>query len=244
MKTLIVLLISGLSVGGAEMMLYKLLASKGRERFDSVAVSLIDIGLIEENIRALDIRVHSLGMRRGCPSPLGLLRLLKLLRQLRPAILQTWLYHADLLGTFAAKLVGVPHTVWNLRASNMDMTQYSFMSNFTVRACAHFSSFPEVVVVNSEAGRNFHTQIGYRPRQGVLIPNGIDTQVFRPDPAVMIDGADPVTVMSDPSQRLPTGQLYDLMMYTDAMSYPAIRDCMRPLAALPTPRGFIFYELV
>ena len=60
----------------------------------------------------------------------------------------------------------------------------------------------------------------------------------------MIDGKDPVTVMSDPSQRLPAGQPYDLMMYTDAMSYPAIRDCMCPLAALPTPRGFIFYELV
>jgi glycosyltransferase involved in cell wall biosynthesis len=37
------------------------------------------------------------------------------------------------------------------------------------------------VVVNSATGQAFHTQIGYHPREWVLIPNGIDDQQFRPD---------------------------------------------------------------
>ena len=38
------------------------------------------------------------------------------------------------------------------------------------------------MVINSEAGRAYHERIGYRPREWVLIPNGINTQQFRADP--------------------------------------------------------------
>jgi glycosyltransferase involved in cell wall biosynthesis len=91
------------------------------------------------------------------------------------------MYHADLLGLLTAALVRVPYTVWNLRASDMDMSKYHRLSGWTVRLCACLSGLPQTVIVNSEAGRTFHTQHGYRPRQWALIPNGINTQYFRPD---------------------------------------------------------------
>lgn len=47
-------------------------------------------------------------MAKGRPNPLGLTRLVALLRRLRPQVLQTYLYHADLLGLLAGKLAGSP----------------------------------------------------------------------------------------------------------------------------------------
>ncbi len=179
-------IISSLYVGGAEMTLYRMLARLDREQLPSVVVSLVEVGPIGDRIRELGIPVHSLGMQRGQPSPVGLLRLVKLLRYERPRILQTWLYHADLLGLVAGTLTRIPAIIWNLRASNMDMSQYRRLSGLTVKACAGLSRFPRAVVVNSEAGRTFHERIGYRPRQWIHIPNGIDLEEFRPDPAAYL----------------------------------------------------------
>jgi glycosyltransferase involved in cell wall biosynthesis len=177
----IVHLISSLDVGGTEMVLYHLLSHMDRQHFQNTVVSLIEVGPVGEKIQALGIPVHSLGMQRGRPSPLGIWRLAHILRHKHPDVLQTWLYHADLLGLLTAALVRVPCTVWNLRASDMDMSKYRLLSGWTVRLCACLSGLPQTVIVNSEAGRAFHAQYGYRPRQWALIPNGIDTQSFHRD---------------------------------------------------------------
>lgn len=176
-------IITGLNAGGAEMSLYKLLKTMGERSFESRVASLLGDGPIGAKIRALGIPVYDLGMRRSRPSARGLGRLVHLLRRERPALVQTWLYHADLLGTIATRITSVPALLWNVRASNMEMEKYGFLSGLTVWACARMSGLPRAVVVNSEAGKAFHEAVGYRPREWVVIPNGFDVQEFRPDPA-------------------------------------------------------------
>lgn len=180
----VVHLISGLTSGGAETMLYKLLSGTNRAQFRPVVISLTAGGAIAERIQSLGIPVHSLGMRRGQPTPQSFWHLTRLLRREQPAILQTWMYHADLLGLLVAPFAGDPPVIWNIRASNMDMTRYRRLSAWTVRACARLSGRPRAVIVNSAAGRTFHEQIGYHPREWVLLPNGFDLDAFRPDPAL------------------------------------------------------------
>lgn len=175
-------IITGLNAGGAEMSLYKLLKTMGERSFESRVASLLGDGSIGSKIRTLGIPVYDLGMRRSRPSVLGLGRLVRLLRRERPTLVQTWLYHADLLGTIATRIVSVPALLWNVRASNMKMEKYGFLSGLTVRACARMSGLPRAVVVNSEAGKAFHEEIGYRPKEWVVIPNGFDLDEFRPDP--------------------------------------------------------------
>jgi glycosyltransferase involved in cell wall biosynthesis len=55
------------------------------------------------------------------------------------------------------------------------------IQGFAPRACARFSKLPTAVVVNSQAGRRVHEQLGYRPRRWCLIGNGFDLAAFRPD---------------------------------------------------------------
>lgn len=177
----IVHLITDLSLGGAEIMLYKLICRMDHSKFKNVVVSMTDKGKVGEDIESLGIPVLCLGMRPGVPDPLGGLRLLKFLRKERPHIIQTWLYHADLLGVLAGKLANIPSIVWNLRCSNMDMSQYSMLSSIVVRILGKLSSLIKVVIVNSEAGLKLHKELGYGPKMWVVIPNGFDIDRFRPD---------------------------------------------------------------
>ena len=108
-------IITGLDVGGAEMMLYKLLAGLDRERVDCRVVSLIGGGEMADRIRSLGIPVSSLQMSGGVSALGGLFKLYGLLRTSKPDVVQTWLYHADLLGYVGAKLARIPAIAWNLR---------------------------------------------------------------------------------------------------------------------------------
>jgi glycosyltransferase involved in cell wall biosynthesis len=180
----VVHLITTLELGGAELTLRKLLAQMDQQRFDQVAVALIDPDpAVRAAIEQAGTPVYGLGMRPSRPSIGALRQLVRLLRAEEPTILQTWLYHADLLGLLAASVARVPVVVWNIRNSKLDTAQYHRLTAWTIRACARLSRRPRAVIVNSEAGQLAHLQAGYRPREWLVIPNGIDTCLFRPDPA-------------------------------------------------------------
>jgi glycosyltransferase involved in cell wall biosynthesis len=179
-KLKILHLITGLNVGGAEMMLYKLLSRMDRQRFDNVVVSLMEGGPLRQKIEELDVPVYGLGMQPGQVRLGQIRKLLRLLQQEDPFILQTWMYHADLLGLIAGTISKVPRIVWNVRCSNMSNLPRSTV--LTSKLSARLSSKPYAAIVNSEAGRAFHSELGYHPRQWIVIPNGFNLDGFAPDP--------------------------------------------------------------
>ena len=95
-------------------------------------------------------------------------------------MLQTWLYHADFLGTLVAPLFRVP-LVWNIRCSNMNLKNYSKLTAWVVGWCAKRSLRPHAIIVNSETGKSFHINMGYHPHEWTVIPNGFDLDRFRHD---------------------------------------------------------------
>lgn len=179
-KPTVLHVITGLNGGGAEGMLARLVQTPGA--FRQIVVSLIGDGVWGPRLRAADIEVADLGMRRGIPSLGSLWQLVRLIRGLRPVVVQTWMYHADLLGFIAASLARRPPVVWNLRCSNMDLSRYERLTRWVVRASALLSRFPSAIVVNSASGQRWHSKLGYRPRQWVMLPNGLDINRFEPDP--------------------------------------------------------------
>lgn len=179
----VVHLITGLNTGGAEMALYRLLAGMDREKFDSQVVCMIPVGQVGEQIRALGIPVTSLEMPPGRPALRGLRQLVRLLKNSRPDVLQTWLYHADLLGLLACGLTKVPVLVWNIRNAEIVFLQTRRLSDLVVKICALLSKWPQAVVINSHSGQVIHSRLGYHPKEWCLIPNGIDTAQFFPDSA-------------------------------------------------------------
>lgn len=173
---LILHIITGLEIGGAELMLSRLV--KGAKNFRHVVISLTGTGKVGPEMMANGIEVIALGLRPGPAAIFGLPRLALLIRRFRPALVQTWLYHADILGTLAAFLGGCRDVVWTLRCSDMDLRRYGRL----VWLLARLSPLPKAVLTNSRAGRDWHEGRGYRPRAWHVVPNGIDTDRYRPDP--------------------------------------------------------------
>ena len=117
-KIRLVHVINDVSIGGAEMMLYKLLSQVNRERFDPIVVALRNRGQLHRRIEALDVPVYNVSMRLGIPTPTSCWRLIRLMRRLKPDLIQGWMYHGSLAalvgGVFAGRSVPV---VWNIRQS-------------------------------------------------------------------------------------------------------------------------------
>jgi len=82
-----------------------------------------------------------------------------------------------------APLAGARATIWNVRCSDMDMSHYSWTSRSVLHLLPWLSRWPTAVITNSEQGERVHTEMGYRPRRWLMIPNGIDVEIFRPDSA-------------------------------------------------------------
>jgi glycosyltransferase involved in cell wall biosynthesis len=111
-----------------------------------------------------------------------LIQLRRHIRAATPDVVQSWLYHADFVALLAAALAHRHRpVVWNLRCSDMDLTRYAWTTRALLRALARLSRYPDAVIANSQAGRDWHVQAGYRPRRWQVIPNGFDTDELAPD---------------------------------------------------------------
>jgi glycosyltransferase involved in cell wall biosynthesis len=178
----IVFIITGLSTGGAEMMLFKLLEHLDRQRFEPYVISMTTPGDLAPRIAALGIPVDALGMKPGLPSPLGFFQLMQKLKRLSPDVVHTWMYHADLLGGLAARLAGVPAIGWCIRNSNLDKDKTKFSTRVIVKMCALISKWvPSKILSCSETARQVHVVRGYAAEKMMVVPNGFDLTQFKPD---------------------------------------------------------------
>ena len=177
--------ITKLDVGGAELTLARLARAQQRNgALEPVIVSLAPGGRVEDDLRRGGLRVETLGMTPGWPGPIGLIRLVALIRALRPVVIQSWLYHANLAATIALLLTGRRRAVplyWGIQCSDRDLTHRRLL-RVVVRAGALLSGIPDAVVTNSDAVLRHHVMLGYRRDRLVVIPNGIDTEMFAPRP--------------------------------------------------------------
>ena len=175
----------GLESGGAEMMLYQLVSRTDRSRFDPYVISLTDEGpVLGERLKHEQVPVTALRFPRGAPHPGLLLRLIREIRSLRPHLVQTWMYHADLAGGLASQFVrGIP-IIWGLHNSHFDPSRAKRSLLRVITANRSLSRWvPTRIVCCSEAVRTVHADLGFDKRKLYTIPNGIDTDEFLPDPS-------------------------------------------------------------
>ncbi len=173
-------LITGLDTGGAERSLVNLVTVMNRGEFENEVVTLLKPGPMAQGLAQAGITVISMGLGRHRPNPAVLLSLIRYLRAKRPTILQTWLYHADFFGTAATFFAKPEHLIWNVRSSEIDKPGVARSARYMARLLAMLSRRPDAIVINSQDGQRYHEGIGYRPKQWINIPNGVDLERFSP----------------------------------------------------------------
>ncbi len=175
----IVHVIIGLNVGGAELMLKRLvLHSQKTGQFQHSIISLTDTGAIGLDLQAEDIEVYTLGMTSLTSIPKVFLGLKKLLKKIRPDVVQTWMYHADFLGGLAAKSVGIKNIIWGIRTTDVSQGA-SKQTVHLSKLCAKLSYYiPTTIVCAAHVSKDYHVGIGYDKSKIVVIPNGFDIEAL------------------------------------------------------------------
>jgi len=148
-------------------------------------LSLLPGGAIADRLRGNGISVGDLGMAPRRPDIFAVGKLARWIRRAQPDVIQSWMYHADLMATLALVASGRrarTRLCWGVRCSTMELDKYGWQLRTVIRLCAVLSRVPDVVIANSEAGRDAHIRYGYQSKSMCVVDNGIDTERFRPDP--------------------------------------------------------------
>ncbi|EET81501.1 glycosyltransferase, group 1 family protein [Acinetobacter radioresistens SK82] len=171
----IVHVIIGLNVGGAELMLKRLvLHSQQKGNLHHEVISLTDLGAIGQDLKEAGIRVYTLNMSSLLSIFSIYFSLKKLLKEIKPDIVQTWMYHADFLGGLAAKSLDIQKIIWGIRTT--DVTQGASRLTVVLRKiCAKLSySVPTDIVCAAHVSKDVHIKIGYDASKMHVIPNGFE----------------------------------------------------------------------
>src|SRR4030081_1482556 len=112
--------ITTLGPAGAETMLCRIASGMDGTRFENEIVSLTGVLDLAESMQAIGVRVRTLGMKKNAPNPLLVMRLARWIRESKPDIIQTWMYHANQLGDLAARLAGDVPVVWGIHHTVLD----------------------------------------------------------------------------------------------------------------------------
>ncbi len=159
-------LITGLGPGGAEHMLARTLPGL---RGEHVVVSLTNDNFWGSTLQHAGIKVFFLGLR-GLNLPTVTFRLLHLLREEKPDIINTYLLHTNLYGRFIGKLFG-KKVVCSVRNIHRDRQFLNLLDRLT-------SWLVDYYTPNSKAVAEFNKELGIPESKIVIIPNGVDITEF------------------------------------------------------------------
>lgn len=175
-------MITSLQMGGAEMALYRLATTLDPNLFQQSVISLTRDKPVGDLIRSAGIPVESLELRTGFPDPRGIFRLMRKISAVEPDIVQTWMYHADLMGGLAAKLAGSYPVVWNIRHTITDKGSLKASTYWIASVNALLSRYlPTKIICNANAGKQTHVAMGFDESKMAVIENGFDLSPFVPD---------------------------------------------------------------
>lgn len=180
-KPRILHVITGLSTGGAEMMLFKLLSKTHKSHVQTV-VSMKDEGTIGPRIKALGVPVHTLNLGSTVPNPFCFFPMKSVVHQFRPDVIQGWMYHGNVMASLASKFSDShPPVLWNIQQSVRRVSDYGWLTGLVIRFGAFISRDPAKIIYVSHTGAGQHASLGYLGEKKIVIPNGIDCETFHPD---------------------------------------------------------------
>jgi glycosyltransferase involved in cell wall biosynthesis len=170
-------LIPTLEGGGAERQLFMLATEQARRGLD-VHVAIRRGGVHMQAMKDCGLQLHELGNIRSV-NPQLLLAIGRVLKSIKPSIVQTWLPQMDMLGGLAALQNGA---AWII--SERTSKEYYAEIPFFARLRLLLGRFSSAVVANSEDGRSYWREVARRGVMSATIRNALDFERIRAAPSM------------------------------------------------------------
>jgi glycosyltransferase involved in cell wall biosynthesis len=170
-STRIAFCITDLDPGGAERALVQLVTRLDRSRWTATVFCLAGPGPLADELRAANIEVVCFGAKHWRSAGV-VLQLARALRRFQPALVQTFLFHANLAGRIAARLAGITTVVSGIRVAERRSRLPLWIDRST-------NWLVKVNVCVSQAVADFSIRnAGLAPNKTIVIPNGVDADRF------------------------------------------------------------------
>jgi glycosyltransferase involved in cell wall biosynthesis len=177
-------LVRSLEPGGAERQLIELTRGLDKSNFQITVATFYDGGAWRPVMESIPgVQAISLGKQDRWDMGSFLLRLIRTVRALRPAIVHGYLDVANIFALLAGRLAGAK-VVFGTRAAFVDFSQYDWTARATYQLAIFLARFADGVIVNSESGLEYHRANGLAQENATIIPNGIDIQTYRRERAL------------------------------------------------------------
>lgn len=171
-------IITGLGDGGAENTLFKI--CKYDKENKHIVISLKAAAKYYWLLKKLGIEVYCLKIDNFFAT-FNIFYLVKLLRLIKPDLVQTWLVHGDFIGGIAARLAGIKNVVWNIRYSDIKLGSSKISTFLIAMILVKLSNFvPKSIVVVSKKAKKNCENLGYNKQKLKLIFNGYDLSILKP----------------------------------------------------------------
>lgn len=173
--------ITGLELGGAETMLYKLITNTDKEKFHHIVISLTSEGHYGKIIKYNGIPVYTLNLKRPSKLLLTPFRYRKILKRHQIDVVQAWMYHANVFATLLSFLWPKAKIIHNVRQSLEKLSNNKIKTQITIKLNALLSRLSYRVINNSLSSQRQHRAIGFSKKNELHIPNGFEENIFQPN---------------------------------------------------------------
>lgn len=180
-KPCVLFLTRSLARGGAERQLVLLASGLHRKGWRVEVACLYAGGAFQNELEQAGVPVIDLA-KRGRWDLLGFVwRFRRMILGRRPDVVHGYLPVPNMLSLLARAWRPSTRIVWGVRASNIDLVHYDWLSRLTFWAQCRLARMAALIIANSSAGLEYHVERGFPREKTKVIPNGIDTSRFRFD---------------------------------------------------------------
>ncbi|CAN1537738.1 RfaG Glycosyltransferase [Caulobacteraceae bacterium] len=142
---------------------------------------MIDAGVYGGVLRSHGVEVVALDMRLGFGVLGSIVRMFRLIQEHKPDVVQTWMYHANLVGGVVARAAGIERVFWGIRTSKLERAVTRVTTLAIDRLCAWLSeAVPTGIISCADAATVAHIENGYCAEKFHTIPNGYEVGRYRP----------------------------------------------------------------
>lgn len=179
----IVLLARDLDYGGAQRQLIALAQGLRASGSDVHVVIFYSGGAFDGELGVYGIHVHILKKSGRWDAINFLIRLANCLRELQPNVVYSFLDIPNIVAVALKPIIRDAMIVWGVRASNMDLSRYNWLSRMAYALECRLANFADCIIANSHAGKLHAISNGFPDDKMLVVPNGIDIGYFQSEPA-------------------------------------------------------------